>query len=210
MIQNTEYPCDTETSLTGPGARLRLAREAARLTVNDVAGCLHLMPELIVAIENDDYSRAPRGVFLRGYMRSYAKLLNIPGDDIIQALERYYRDETAEEAPRAPERSLCVVERQLLLRYVPAALGVVLLFVVAVWWHWQSTDSVHTSAKTGETWSTTALAGQKPSAVKVAQTEMGSTRLILDVKQASTKPSPRRAVKQFVQIKPIALEQDEF
>lgn len=84
-IELTTDDDTTQSPLVGPGSRLRIAREEVGLSVSQVASYLHLTSQLIRDIENDDYSRAPQAVFMRGYLRAYAKLVDISGDDLIIA-----------------------------------------------------------------------------------------------------------------------------
>jgi cytoskeleton protein RodZ len=60
------------------GQRLRTAREAKGLTHNDVAQRLRLPLRLIGRLEADDYSGMEQGVYLRGYLSSYARLVGVP------------------------------------------------------------------------------------------------------------------------------------
>ncbi|HET7925168.1 MAG TPA: helix-turn-helix domain-containing protein, partial [Rhodanobacteraceae bacterium] len=60
------------------GQRLRAAREAKGLSHNDVAQRLRLPLRLIGRLENDDYSGMEQGVYLRGYLSSYARLVGVP------------------------------------------------------------------------------------------------------------------------------------
>lgn len=76
---------EASSPIVGPGSRLRIAREEIGLSVAQVSSYLHLTSQLIRDIENDDYSRAPQVVFMRGYLRSYAKLVDLVGDEIIAA-----------------------------------------------------------------------------------------------------------------------------
>lgn len=69
---------------TGCGIRLRKAREAAGLRVEDVATRLKMPLRVVQALENDDWERAGAAVFVRGQLRSYAKLLGINIDDSIE------------------------------------------------------------------------------------------------------------------------------
>ena len=71
----------------GPGERLRAARAAAGLTVEGVADDLHLSPEVLEAIERDDYSHLPGRVFARGYLRNYARLVDLPVDQVLAAFD---------------------------------------------------------------------------------------------------------------------------
>lgn len=68
----------------GCGIRLRNAREAAGLQLEDVATRLKMPVRVVQALENDDWERAGAAVFVRGQLRSYAKLLGIRIDDVIE------------------------------------------------------------------------------------------------------------------------------
>ena len=71
------------------GDRLKSSREAAKLSVQDAASRLHLSPKFILMLENDDLlaSTLPP-IYLRGYLRSYARLLNLPESEINQVLAK--------------------------------------------------------------------------------------------------------------------------
>ncbi len=62
----------------GLGRQLAAARERAGLTVADVASRLKLPIRLVERIEADDYAGISDGVFLRGYLASYARLVDVP------------------------------------------------------------------------------------------------------------------------------------
>ncbi len=69
-----------------PGSVLRSAREALGLSRREIAEALNLLESTIVAIEDDDSARQPEPVFLRGYVRNYAKLLRIDPEPLVAAL----------------------------------------------------------------------------------------------------------------------------
>lgn len=81
----------------GPGKALRQARMDLRLSPEDVAMQLHLAPRQIVALENDDYEQLPQSTYVRGYLRSYALLLGLAPEPI---LESYARIRVEPSAPR--------------------------------------------------------------------------------------------------------------
>ena len=60
-----------------PGAWLSAARQAQGLTVEQVASQLNLAPRQVLALEADDHAALPGMVIVRGFVRSYAKLLRI-------------------------------------------------------------------------------------------------------------------------------------
>ena len=79
---------DTENSApTRPlGQTLAAERERHGLSRADVAQRLHMSAYQIEAIETGDYARLPRGTFLRGFVRNYAKLLGIAADPVLALL----------------------------------------------------------------------------------------------------------------------------
>ena len=79
-----------------PGLALKKARQALRLELDVVANRLNLSPSVVVAIENDAYDRLPSPTFIRGYIRSYARLLKLSGDDLIRSYERLQPEKISE------------------------------------------------------------------------------------------------------------------
>lgn len=71
----------------GIGERLRTAREAAGLSVAEVGQKLKMPARVVVSLEAEDWSRLGAPVFVRGQLRSYAKLLGLPIDQVVQVSE---------------------------------------------------------------------------------------------------------------------------
>jgi cytoskeleton protein RodZ len=86
QITATE-PNKPATVLAWSGQRLRQAREASGLSQLDVAQRLHLNVNLIQALEDNNKEALPAQIYLVGYLRSYARLLNLPADRIIDAAQ---------------------------------------------------------------------------------------------------------------------------
>ena len=61
----------------GYGARLARQRQSAGLSVTDVAASLRLHPNQIRAIEQEDLARLPAPAYVRGFIRSYARVLKV-------------------------------------------------------------------------------------------------------------------------------------
>jgi cytoskeleton protein RodZ len=87
MEARVEAPLPPEPRVEeGPGARLRAAREAAGLSLDQVAQQLKLAPRQVKALEDEDFARLPGRTFARGFVRNYARLLNLDGDDLLALL----------------------------------------------------------------------------------------------------------------------------
>lgn len=91
-VQESEVQ-DKSASQTGgeheprelPGRRLRAHREESHLSREEVAHHLRLDVQLIKSLEEDDYSQLPSPAYICGYLRSYARMLKLPEDEIVQA-----------------------------------------------------------------------------------------------------------------------------
>ncbi len=67
-----------------PGQILRLHREKLKLTPQDIAKRIHLDIKIIEAIEDDSSEGMPTAIYVRGYLRSYAKIVDADADKIIE------------------------------------------------------------------------------------------------------------------------------
>src|SRR5512139_1689119 len=68
------------------GAALREGRELLGLSVADVANRIKFAPRQIEAMEADDFGQLPEMAFVRGFVRSYARLLEIGATPLLAAL----------------------------------------------------------------------------------------------------------------------------
>ncbi len=62
------------------GQALKEKREEKGLTVSDISDSLCLRKSLIQAIESGEWQILPHEVYVRGYVREYAHLLNMNGE----------------------------------------------------------------------------------------------------------------------------------
>ncbi len=119
----------------GPGAHLRQAREAANMSVADVADALFLHPNKIEALESDTFDRLAAPTFVRGYLRGYARVLGLPSGPILDMYDR----QGFGPPPLAPE----VLETKQAhisdppVRLVTYTVGAVLVLLVGLWWRSQ-------------------------------------------------------------------------
>ena len=77
----------------GPGLVFIQAREALSITQAETADVLNLTVSVIKALENNDDSSLPERVYVNGYIRSYAKLLGLAAEPLIQAWGAQFPDE---------------------------------------------------------------------------------------------------------------------
>jgi cytoskeleton protein RodZ len=71
----------------GAGQLLRAARLERGLSIEDVARQLRLSVRQVTALEEDDYSKLSSITFLRGFVRNYAKLLQMDAAPLLQRVQ---------------------------------------------------------------------------------------------------------------------------
>lgn len=96
-----EHPTPVSAGMAAPespGQQLRQAREARKLDISHVATALRLTPQVVEAIERDDYAPLPSATFVSGYIRSYARLVGLDPEPLNQRFRRLHPN--AEPPPR--------------------------------------------------------------------------------------------------------------
>ena len=104
-------PSKPAGELVWSGQRLREAREALDLSQQDVAQHLHLNVNLIQALEDNNEDVLPAQIYLVGYLRSYARLLDLSADSIIgssQIEQHHFRHLFANESEETRASALRV------------------------------------------------------------------------------------------------------
>lgn len=75
-------------SIPSVGAQLQAAREARGMSVADVAQILKLGPRQVVSLENGDWQGLPGITFVRGFVRNYARLVQIDATSLMAQLDQ--------------------------------------------------------------------------------------------------------------------------
>lgn len=113
--------------------QLRQAREAAGLTQADVADELFLTETYIRSIDAGEFERLPKQAFVRGYLRSYGRVVGLDGGLLVQL----YDEESRETLPEMPAYVSVSVEENRFSGPVVLTgligLGIVLILVLLVW-----------------------------------------------------------------------------
>ena len=130
-----------------PGAALRAARDAAGLSVPEVAQRLKLTVRLVEAIEANDRQRFPPAVYLRGFVRNYAKLLGLEAEPLVEAfaMERPTALELRDEKPRPT--ALSFLSQSSIGELPPAVVmgtvgGLAVIVLIALlYWLWPVDES---------------------------------------------------------------------
>ena len=85
--ERPDFELSAPVSRGSVGEQLRAARIEQGLTIDAVAKQLKLAARQVVALESDDLSALPDGPFVRGFVRNYARLVNIKPELLVHSDE---------------------------------------------------------------------------------------------------------------------------
>lgn len=117
----------------GPGPQLRDARCAKKLSIEEAARRLKLEAAILEALERDDYSSMAAPLYVRGYLTGYARLLDVPEQDV---LDRFRQAQGQSASPViSVERSLGRQARSSDrgVRWFSYGFGIAILAVATYW-----------------------------------------------------------------------------
>ncbi len=128
---------DKATASAGPGKTLCDARKQLGFSPEEVAEILNLSTSQINALENDDFSILPESTYVRGYLRSYAQVLELSPDDILAAYANVNGTQYAARlSTLSPESEVTLKDRPV--RFATFLVAGLLIVLAVVWWQGRS------------------------------------------------------------------------
>jgi cytoskeleton protein RodZ len=110
------------------GEQLHRAREDAGLTLRQVADQTKIQQWILAAIERDDLSQVPGGVFIRGYLMSFARAVGLDGERIWAEYRAEMPIATVEPDPVPVPRQIPYVGPWTLIR-----VAAIMLVAIVIW-----------------------------------------------------------------------------
>lgn len=86
VVMSEESVAEAELPLDHAGVRLKRAREAAGMTLAQVAAQTRIPERSLIAIEAGDYAALPARTYAVGFSRSYAKAVGANSAEIVEAV----------------------------------------------------------------------------------------------------------------------------
>jgi len=186
----------------GPGERLQAARIQQGLSLDDVASRMHLSARILEAIEENNFEEITAPIFVKGYLRHYARIVALDEDEMIQQYSEYY----SEEDPPISSTSNMVPELSAAdarIKWTTYLVVLVLAALLAAWW-WnkgqndEPTISLDTQTSSSEQ-SDQAVAEPAASEIEAASEIPETTEPVQVATQQPTMDEP-------VQVEPEATE----
>lgn len=133
---NVEKEIPEQGQSVNVGMTLREARERLGMSVSDIAERTKFAPRQVEALEANDFAHLPQATFLRGFVRSYARVLQLDEAALVSALpadpSRQISAKTS--TVNVPFPALQSMRRANLL-WLAGALGVALVLGLFVFLH---------------------------------------------------------------------------
>ena len=74
---------DFNSEASTPGQLLRRHREKLNLSIKDIASITRLHIDIIKAVEEDSYGGIPSPLYTKGYLKNYARIVNVDAERVI-------------------------------------------------------------------------------------------------------------------------------
>ncbi len=131
MVNN---PDQAQLSLQTPGEILKEAREKKDLSQQELSKLLHLNLNIISYLENDQYEKISAPTYTRGYLRSYARVVDVDEDSIIQLFNNNQStNETPEIIPEVSQKSQ-ISSSDKPVKIMTYLISFALVLLLLVWW----------------------------------------------------------------------------
>lgn len=124
-----------------PGKQLVKAREALGLTSQQVADRLHLRLPSVKAVEEDALEQGVSVTFNKGYVRLYAKLVNLEVQPLLDAYDRLHTQDNQPAKLQSFSRRVSREADDHKWNMVTIVIVLLVLGSVIGWW-WQQSDSL--------------------------------------------------------------------
>ncbi len=133
---------DIIDSNKSPGVILRKARQKGNMSIKHIADRLFLDNHVIQALEEDNYEGLPPTIFIRGYLRNYAKVLEVPEESIMVAFDQNENTSTPSVTnnPLTPNKQAS--SNDLWHTVATVVVIVTLMILMALWQFYPSTDDI--------------------------------------------------------------------
>jgi len=118
----------TQNPMPGLGEEFRAAREARNLSLSDVSEQIHIRTVYLQSLEDEEWSAIAAPVYVRGFIRTYARFLGLPGEQAVAIFNESLGASATKqhEVATAPAR-----RRPSILLWVAGAAAVLLVAFVA-------------------------------------------------------------------------------
>jgi cytoskeletal protein RodZ len=136
------------------GNRLRKAREALGLSIEDLHDMTKIRMAYLIAMEEGRFFELPGDVYVRGFIRSVAKAIGLEGDELVSEYDRIHRHSETKQTEIDHRDNAETKEKHKSAKILPLVIViliiVVLFAIVLCLWKPQQRSDVHVPDTLGE------------------------------------------------------------
>lgn len=151
-----------------PGQRVSAARESAGMSIEELASLTKLARHTLEALEADRFEEMSEAVYVRGYYRKCAKVLNLDDEALIRGYEM--RVKPVHQAP--PAKVLLAGSNPEMrgsgLRTVIVLVLITAVILAVLWWARRSGSEVSDAVVVPGSMPSATVTGQRPAATRPA------------------------------------------
>ena len=194
----------------GPGERLQAARIQQGLSLDDVADRMHLSLSILKAIEDNNFEEITAPIFVKGYLRAYARIVSLNEDEMILQYLDFYSEEDPPISSTSnilPELSVGDARIKWTTYLVILVLGVLL---VAWWWNREQNSEVPISLDSQSTEQRSSVDAEViDSEIEAVSEDATATITADEVESSQVESAEPAAIEPAETAEPVAIEPAE-
>jgi cytoskeleton protein RodZ len=149
-MSTAEFSAESDVPITRPaGEQLAAARANRGLSITEIAQHLKLSPWQVEALEAGDHRRLPSPVFVRGFIRNYARLVKLDPAGLLEGADREQPAAALSRGALGPSAEIPYPIARRVNWYKYAILAAVALIPLAVY-EFYYLDTSESGIKTGQ------------------------------------------------------------
>lgn len=133
MNQQDTQSTESSQPNQGPGDILQAARISNGMTLEDVANKMHLSRGILNSLEENNFEDITAPIFVKGYLRSYSRLVNVDENEIIEQYATYYMNgdpPISSTSNTSPELNA----NDSKIKWITYLIIVGLIVILSIWW----------------------------------------------------------------------------
>ena len=139
-LENSSEELSEDMEVMGPGQILSDARKKMGLSQDDVALKLNFRTTLVNEIENEVFDTSMPETFNRGYLRNYAKLVNVSQEDVMASYEQLNVAKTQASELQSFSKGTEKLAESNRIMWISYLILAILIGSTVVWWMQNNTE----------------------------------------------------------------------
>jgi cytoskeleton protein RodZ len=140
VVEGFQEELSEDMEVMGPGQILSDARKKLKLTKQNVADKLNFRLTLVDEIENELFDTSVPETFNRGYLRNYAKLVNVSQEDVLISYEQLNVAKTQASELQSFSKGTEKLAENNRIMWISYFILAILIGSTVVWWMQNNTE----------------------------------------------------------------------